>query len=414
MQRRSFLAASLATGACALHGCAQPGAKSGKVKRFARPRDARNIDHAVVYRKENEFAAWPYTQGLFETGDGVLLGNFLRMQVNYQDAATLDHEALLRGPAQLVTVRSRDRGRTWDGDAPQVIAGGATGEHDGLGESIADLGPVDFTDGDTLVWSQCTASGTPDSRPYVRISKDAGRNWSRLYRLPLDGQPAVSANSSQLVRADGRSMMFLTAITENGWTRRPMVYLSTADRSTWRFLSFITPKEDPFGATDGNWPGLAPSPSFGGHRWFHPRGLALASGRILCTLRCQRSAQDDMWSELYYSDDGGVTWGFRSRINDFGAPTSLVAMQDGRLVAVYGYRLPPYGVRASVSHDEGRSWEPEVVVRGDGGSWDLGYPQAVESTRGSVMALYYFNSRGETVNAGGGVRHIARSIFTPD
>ena len=31
------------------------------------------------------------------------------------------------------------------------------------------------------------------------------------------------------------------------------------------------------------------------------------------------------------------------------APTSMVRMQDGRLVSVYGYRLPPYGVRAAVS-----------------------------------------------------------------
>ena len=87
---------------------------------------------------------------------------------------------------------------------------------------------------------------------------------------------------------------------------------------------------------------------------------------------------------MYYSDDGGGTWQFRSRINDFGAPTSLVRMQDGRLVAVYGYRLPPYGVRAAVSEDEGETWNPEIILRDDGGSWDLGYPQAIESSRGKV------------------------------
>jgi hypothetical protein len=81
---------------------------------------------------------------------------------------------------------------------------------------------------------------------------------------------------------------------------------------------------------------------------------------------------------------------------------------------VYGYRMPPYGVRAVVSKDEGRSWDPEIVVRDDGGSWDLGYPQAVESTRGNVMAIYYFNSMGDTIKADGGARHIARTIFTPD
>ncbi len=84
------------------------------------------------------------------------------------------------------------------------------------------------------------------------------------------------------------------------------------------------------------------------------------------------------------------------------------------LVAVYGYRLPPYGVRAAVSEDEGQTWQPEIIVRDDGGSWDLGYPQAVESSRGKVMVAYYFNSRNDRIQADGGVRHIARTIFTPD
>ena len=101
------------------------------------------------------------------------------------------------------------------------------------------------TNKDTLIWTQCSAFGQPTSRPYVRISKDAGRNWSRSYRLPLDGLPGVSSNSSQMVRSDGRSMLLLTMITQDGWSRRPMVFLSTADQSTWHFLSFITPKEDP-------------------------------------------------------------------------------------------------------------------------------------------------------------------------
>jgi hypothetical protein len=226
--------------------------------------------------------------------------------------------------------------------------------------------------------------------------------------------PGISSNSSQMVRADGRSMLFLTMISKDGWSRRPMVFLSTADQSTWHFQSFVTPEKDPFGAADGDWAKLASSFAFGGHRWFYPRGIQLPSGRILCTLRCQRSPQGDMWSELYYSDDGGGTWAFRSRINDFGAPTSLVRMQDGRLVAVYGYRLPPYGVRAAVSEDEGETWNPEIVLRDDGGSWDLGYPQAIESTRGKVLAVYYFNSKNDEVKADGGVRHIARTIFTPD
>jgi hypothetical protein len=411
LKRRSFLSSSLVAATAA----ALPGAAFGAIRKFAKPRPAKDAEHGIVYRNEGEFCAWPFTQGFWDTGD-TLIANFIRTKADYGKVDSLNHNVVMRrGETSLLSVRSHDRGKTWDSNAPQVHAGSApSGPHDGSGENITELGPLDFADKNTLLWTTCTAFGTPNSRPFVRISKDAGRNWSRSYRLPMEGMPGISSNSSQMLRSDGRSMLFLTMITKDGWSRRPMVYLSTADQSTWHFMSFITPKEDPYGAADGDWQTLASSFAFGGHRWFYPRGLQLPSGRILCTLRCQRSPQGDMWSEMYYSDDGGGTWGFRSRINDFGAPTNLVRMQDGRLVAVYGYRLPPYGVRAAVSEDEGETWEPEVVLRDDGGSWDLGYPNAVESTRGKIAAVYYFNSKHDKVQADGGVRHIARTVFTPN
>lgn len=413
LHRRAFLASAVATTAAASLPSRAFAKEQARIRRLGAPRMARNADHGIVYRNDRQFCAWPYTQGFFETADGTLIVNFMRAEANYGDVDSLNHNRVMRGESTLVSARSHDRGVSWDREPLQEHRG-TFGEHDGTGESIAELGPIDLNDRDTLVWSQCTAFGTPNSRPYVKISTDAGRNWSRNYRLPMEGLPAISSNSSQMVRSDGRSMLLLTMVSADGWSRRPMVFLGAPDQSTWHFLSFITPKEDPFGAADGDWANLASSYAFGGHRWFYPRTVELPSGRILCTLRCQRSPQGDMWSEMYYSDDGGGTWAFRSRINDFGAPTSLVRMRDGRLVAVYGYRLPPYGVRAAVSEDEGLTWEPEIIVRDDGGSWDLGYPQAIESTRGKVMVVYYFNSRDDTVKADGGVRHIARSIFTPD
>ncbi|MEI9852739.1 MAG: sialidase family protein [Sphingomonas sp.] len=67
-----------------------------------------------------------------------------------------------------------------------------------------------------------------------------------------------------------------------------------------------------------------------------------------------------MWTEVYASDDGGDSWDFLSRVNDFGAPGSLVVKKDGRLVMVYGYRLMPSGVRAAVSEDGGRTLGPRA------------------------------------------------------
>jgi hypothetical protein len=113
------------------------------------------------------------------------------------------------------------------------------------------------------------------------------------------------------------------------------------------------------------------------------------------------------------STDGGRTNRFLSRVNDWGAPGDIVEMADGRIVCVYGYRLAPQGIRYRVSADGGKSWGDEVILRTDGGSWDLGYPRVIEHSPGRLLAVYYFNSAAGKVQFNGGVRHIASTEFTP-
>jgi hypothetical protein len=83
------------------------------------------------------------------------------------------------------------------------------------------------------------------------------------------------------------------------------------------------------------------------------------------------------------------------------------------VLAVYGRRTRPYGIRARVSEDGGRTWGRERVLRDDGGSWDLGYPRVVKLPGGAVMAAYYFNRADDPIQCNGGVRHIAGTIFSP-
>lgn len=383
------------------------------VRQFARPRPATDVEHAVVYRRDDEFTSWPHTMGFWETGSGELVQCVMTLDADYSDPGNVSHDLLGerkgRG-TRIVTVRSSDRGRTWsepEYDVYPSIRASDTGRPADLSE----FGPIDYLDGDTLLGNSTTDFGKPEGRSYVRVSKDAGRSWSPAAELPLDGLSSLLGINSTLVRPDGRALVFLTSVSADGWTRRPLVYGSTDDGTEFHFLSFITPKEDPFGAADGDWTSTY---RFGGHRWFYPRGVLLPSGRILCTLRSQRDPRGVMWTEVYASDDGGLTWGFLSRVNDFGAPGSLVVMSDGRLVVVYGYRQKPYGIRAVVSDDDGATWGPELIVRDDGGSWDLGYPNAFEVEPGRVGAIYYMNEAADPIQANGGVRHIARSIFSID
>jgi hypothetical protein len=260
--------------------------------------------------------------------------------------------------------------------------------------------------------------GPAENQAFFRVSKDAGRTWSRSVILPSYGLHRLGALQSSLVRPDGKCLLFMTGASEAGDPVRPLVYRSLDDGTSFHFLSYITPKDGPL---------------LGGHTQWYPRGVMLPSGRILCVIRVDRnSLAGDSWTELYQSDDGGKTWQFRSRITEFGAPGEPVLLSDGRLALVYTYRLPPRGIRAVVSEDEGLTWGPEIIVRDDGGSWDLGYQHAWEVEPGRLGAIYYFNDKDDPIQVkstethyrdsvfhedgwgAGGVRHIARSTFSVD
>lgn len=403
------------------------------IRKFSAPRRAKNVEHAVVYRKENEFASHPYVRGFWETGAGDLICNFSLTTVDYQgDPNKLSHLELVRsaGGRRAVTVRSEDRGRTWkvanqDSNRPSNDVRAPKPGVDGKPGSLAEIGPIDYSNRDVLVSnfnhqymtedplvrdfyeSVKTHVEAPERQVFFRVSRDAGRTWSRSVMLPLDGLHSLSAIESSAVRTDGRCLLFLSGASRQGTGSRPVVYRSTDDGTSFHFLSYVTPADDPF---------------FGGTVQMYPRGLVLPNGRILCSVRIDRDWAGDMWTHLYKSDDGGRTWQFLSRVSDFGAPSAPLLLKDGRLVMVHGVRLPPAGIRALVSEDEGLTWGPEIVVRDDAGSWDIGYPRVWEAEPGRIGAVYYFNTKDDpmqvkpvgTLWGAGGVRFIARSFFSVD
>jgi hypothetical protein len=81
-------------------------------------------------------------------------------------------------------------------------------------------------------------------------------------------------------------------------------------------------------------------------------------------------------------------------------------LPDQRVLLVYGYRHQPFGIRARVLDAECSNVgaAPEIVLREDGGTGDLGYPWAVLMKDGRVLVAYYFNQKD-------GTRHIAGSIL---
>jgi hypothetical protein len=366
----------------------------------------------VVFRDPEAFCGWPFYCGLWRVASGELVTGFKRVAASYADAASLAHDRLTYRQGELVLLRSADGGTTWSGDPQPVHRLDITAaEIEALGpRSYAAEGPLDPFSRDTLVMSGAVpAFLKPDSQAWLRASTDGGLTWRRHILMPSGGLPSLSGSGSCLVRSDGMFLLGLAMTTEDGWMNRPLVYASR-DGVDWRFLAFIAPP----GAQDQAVSTRQGPFIFGAIGQFDPRLVELPDGRLLCSVRFQRAARDVIWTDIYRSDDGGLSWAWLSRATDWGAPGDLVVMADGRVVCVYGYRVAPSGIRARVSADGGATWGDELVLRDDGGSWDLGYPRAIEIAPGRILAHYYMNLADDPVQMNGGIRHIAQTVFTPE
>jgi sialidase-1 len=126
--------------------------------------------------------------------------------------------------------------------------------------------------------------------------------------------------------------------------------------------------------------------------WDEPHALPLPGGKWLCLHRVDR----DGYLYQNSSGEGGRGFTIPKRTAMWGCPPFILRLQDGRLLALYGYRRPPFGIRGCLSSDDGATWDTdsEIVLRDDGGHVDLGYPTALELQPGLVLVVYYFNHGG--------------------
>ncbi|TDF98949.1 exo-alpha-sialidase [Paenibacillus piri] len=320
------------------------------------------------------------------SSDNILVG-FMNIACDYAVPGNRNHDRV-ETFGRIAAVRSLDGGRTWG--APSTIANNVElADQLIYGKAEAYPKPVDFSSSSTLLscWSTPN-SADPQAKAWFKLSEDGGETWGPAVLLPPCNIPRFQGRPSYLLRPDGVVLLFLTAKPQHNHYDRPVVYASYDGGRNWALMSMM--------------------PNSGEYRMICPSPALLADGTIVVAVRCKPSL-DGAWDELYASDDGGRTWRFASRINDHGDTVHLTLLDDGRLFAVYGYRRPPYGIRARISEDSGRTWGTELIVRDDGGHYDLGYPRAVEVRDGQILAAYYFNEPNGTPT--GGPRHIAGTIL---
>jgi hypothetical protein len=411
LTRRSALIGGSAAG-LTLASTAVAQSSASLIRTDEKPVKATGVEHFVVYRNEREFAGWPFYCGLWQTADGSVVAGFKRVPSDYGRPEAVDHTNLTRNMGEIVVIRSVDGGRTWDpGSVVPVFDMAVREEKDLPGGVAADwsgLPPLDFTSRDTLiVGGGIPALFAPTARAWMRASTDGGRTWRAATLLPNWDFPSLSMPGTSMysVRKDGTMLVGIHTNAPGAQGPRPIIYASP-DGVNWLYLGSIIDEEP----ASPYYPGGSP---FAAAPHFYPRPVVLPDGRVIASLRYQRDARYLLWTEIHESLDGGRTWRWLSRVNDWGAPGDLVPMTDGRVVCVYGYRQMPSGIRYRVSEDGGASWGRETILRDDGGSWDVGYPRVIETAPGRLLATYYLNRKDDHIQMNGGVRHIAATVFEP-
>ncbi len=184
-----------------------------------------HIDHAVVYRKNDEFSGWPFTSGMWETADGSIVVGFKRSKSLYRSINDVHHDHVNEEEKmEILLMRSSDRGATWDTDNLVQIWERAISEADVLAQgppNYRDEAPLDFRNKDTLVATGSTPTfGLLNTKTWLRVSTDGGRNWRRPIILPLLGMQA-SVRDQRHDSARGRPQSSVPDKFEQGWMEPP-------------------------------------------------------------------------------------------------------------------------------------------------------------------------------------------------
>ena len=207
---------------------------------------------------------------------------------------------------------------------------------------------------------------------FVRLSNDGGRTWEKAIKVP------ITAPHGPIMLRDGR----LLYVGKEFYSDRTdfkgdiLAYQSLDGGITWEYLSRV---KDTSGL-----------PSY---IYTEPHTVELDNGRILCGIRVQEG--DGITVHVCHSDDGGESWSELKPLGICGAPPHFLLHSSGAIILSVGRRKAPFGQRALISYDGGKTFDKEVVLRDDATHGDLGYPSTVELDDGSLITVYYQSAKND-------------------
>jgi hypothetical protein len=307
----------------------------------------------------------------------------------------------------LVLVSSPDNGETWT-TAPELIYAHPFG-------GSQDPCLLQLRDGRLLCASYGWAYVRPDGLPelkapnsqnsngfvflggYYVMSDDGGRNWKGPYyppriehevRFNALGDPLPAYNRGALYEGrDGRIFWVVAACNSSEHSRTSNYLLISDDKGLTFHYSCPVAVDEKVTFNEAS-------------VYETPRGDLVAF---------LRTAGYDDHACIARSNDGGKSFQAWEDMGFQGHPMHALRLKDDRVLLTYGYRHKPYGIRARILNSECTDFKtaPEIILRDDGGSTDIGYTWSVDLDDKHALVVYYFNIDN-------GPRHIAGTILEID
>jgi hypothetical protein len=219
---------------------------------------------------------------------------------------------------------------------------------------------------------------------WISRSNDNGHTWQPGYKISQEPMRWIMPADSILELPNGTLLM---AVLGQLNTRR--------ERKDQEPIRSVLMRSDDKGLHWEHWSTIA-FDAAGIISFDEPALGRAADGTLVCMMRTEhlpRERHQSMW--VAFSKNEGESWSEPQATNIWGYPADLTTLKDGRMLAIYGYRREPWGLRGCIS-DDGLHWDVknEFVIR-DGGIgnvsdptyWHIGYPHAVQLQNGRILAV---------------------------
>ncbi len=358
----------------------------------------RKVKDIVIYKDSMFFSAFP---SVITRPDGEILVAFRRAP---ERRMFKERRSLHVDPnSYLVMVQSSDNGETWTTNPKLIYSHPFGGSQDPC--------MLQLKDGTILCASYGWAFVRPEGLPklkqptffngggtflggYLVRSNDGGKTWSdAIYPPHIEpeilndafGTPVPAYNRGELHEAQDGSILWIVAAHDNPTKTSNHLIKSTDKGVSWEYVSPV--------AVDSK-------VSFN-----EASIIETPKGDLVGFLRTADFGDQAVISR---SSDGGKTFNWES-MGFQGHPLNAFRLKDNRVLLTYGYRHEPYGIRARILNPECTDFKtaPEIVLRDDGGSTDIGYTWATQLNDNRVLVVYYFNQDN-------GTRYIAGTILEID